>query len=61
MRNPFPILHNYRYRGADEAIPWEVIGSHEKQAHDNHGQSLEELARRGGLLLREMYAVLNYA
>ena len=30
-------------------IPWGFIAPHETQARNNHGQSLETLASRGGL------------
>lgn len=59
MRKAFPILHNCHYKGEDEAIPWEVIEPHENQAYENHGQSLEQLEKRGGLSWREMYAVVS--
>lgn len=59
MRKAFPILHNCHYKGEDEAIPWEVIEPHENQAYENHGQSLEQLAKRGGLSWREIYAIIN--
>ena len=42
------------------SIPWDAIASHEKQARMNHGgQSLETLARRGGLSPSEAVAVLE--
>jgi hypothetical protein len=40
-------------------IPWTLIERHERQARENHYQSLDGLARRGGLSLIELYAVLN--
>lgn len=42
-----------------EYIPWEAIQSHEAQAINNHGQSLEILAKRHGLSFYEMYCVLS--
>jgi hypothetical protein len=41
-----------------DSIPWEAIAPHERQASANHGQSLETLARRGGLSPYELLAVL---
>ncbi len=32
-----------------EYIPWDILVPHEKQALRNHGQTLELLAKRGGL------------
>lgn len=67
----FPILHNYRLletvqtvrKGGAVAlvvqIPWGMIAPHERQAHDNHGQTLARLAERGGLSACEACAVLD--
>jgi hypothetical protein len=41
------------------SIPWDVIAPHGRQAYDNHEQTLEELARRGGLDPSEAVAVLT--
>jgi hypothetical protein len=42
------------------SIPWDFIAPHEGRARMNHGgQSLECLARRGGLSVDEIYAVVN--
>lgn len=41
----FPILNDPIIR----AIPWAVIAPHQTQAQVNHRQTLEVLARRGGL------------
>ena len=40
-------------------IPWAVIEPCERQAQKNHGQSIAELASRGGLSACEAVAVLN--
>ncbi len=40
-------------------IPWALIAPHEAQARANHGQSLNELARRGGLAPCEALAILD--
>ena len=51
----FPIM------GSDmlKAIPWEVLAPKSGQAENNHSQSLETLARRGGLGVDEACAVLD--
>lgn len=41
----FPILNDPIIR----AVPWAFMAPHEAQAQINHGQSLNTLARRGGL------------
>lgn len=35
--------------GKGENIDWDLIERHRGQAEENHGQSLERLAERGGL------------
>lgn len=50
----FPILKTR----PKEYIPWDIIAIHEKQALENHGQTLEKLAERGGLSWTETYFVL---
>jgi hypothetical protein len=40
-------------------IPMAVLAPHEKQALQNHGQTLEKLASRGGLSASEALAVLE--
>lgn len=40
-------------------IPWSVIAPHAKQAWENHGQTLERLAERGGLCWSEAWGVLT--
>jgi len=52
----FPILGA---KDAPRSIPWRVLAPHEKQAQRNHSQSLESLARRGGLCWSEAYGVLK--
>lgn len=66
----FPVL--WGYRAAEEmkacakgspfvviAIPWAMIGPHERQAVRNHSQTLKRLAERGGLSPGEAIAVLD--
>lgn len=50
----FPILGF-----AGISIAWDIIAPHEAQAKANHYQSLETLARRGGLDPSELVAVLE--
>lgn len=39
-------------------VPWDMIAEHEAQCLRNHGQTLEHLARRGGITAQEACAVL---
>jgi hypothetical protein len=41
------------------AIPWGLIAPHARQAWENHTQTLERLAQRGGLSRCEAVAVLE--
>lgn len=41
------------------SVPWRIIAMHEPQAMENHDQTLERLAQRGGLRPSEMVAVLE--
>lgn len=40
-------------------VPWDLVAPHEKQAKENHSQTLERLNERGGLSPKELYAVVN--
>ena len=43
-----------------EPLPWNIIAPHERRARLNHaGQSLAELAQRGGLTASEALAILE--
>lgn len=55
----FPILidHEGTAGPCPSAIPWECIAPYEKHAQNNHGQTLERLAQRGGLSPGEAYYV----
>lgn len=59
----FPVLRPQSRTGHQwtiQAIPWELIAPHDAQAKANHGgQSLEDLAKRGGLCPVEANAVLD--
>ena len=48
----FPVI------GTGEYIDWNLIEPHRDQARHNHGQSLEQLADRGGLFWNELLWVL---
>jgi hypothetical protein len=52
----FPILGCPKLH---KIIPWDMIAPHARQAFINHGQSLEIIARRGGLSPCEALAVLE--
>jgi hypothetical protein len=55
----FPIQCN-NPKDCPGSIPWELISPHEAQALRNHcGQSLQQLAERGGLSACEAVAVLE--
>jgi len=42
-----------------KSVPWSLVASRESQAKRNHSQSLKQLAERGGLSPRELYAVVR--
>nr|WP_295941241.1 hypothetical protein [uncultured Acidovorax sp.] len=54
MREYMPILQN-----PDFKLTWTLIEPHRQQAMDNHGQTLEKLADRGGLSFCEAAAILE--
>jgi hypothetical protein len=53
----FPILGDDAKRIA--SVPWELVYAHRATVMANHGQSIEGLARRGGLDLVELAMVLE--
>ena len=57
----FPIITSIEERkhGAPTWVPWAAIAPHEDQAQENHMQSLERLAERGGLDAGEFIAVMQ--
>lgn len=55
----FPILGSADKYKRVEVIPMSTVQLHAYQCRVNHGQTPEELAARGGLNYRELYAVLN--
>ena len=42
-----------------KALPWSFLMPHEKQAQQNHGQNLKQLAGRGGLGIDEVYHIIR--
>jgi hypothetical protein len=44
---------------APTALPWPLVAAHENQALINHGQSIAELAKNGGIDWSEMVALLE--
>ena len=58
----FPVMAEYGHRIKEKTtdyIPYEAIEPHERQAMQNHGQTLKRLAERGGLYYCELLAVLE--
>jgi hypothetical protein len=53
----FPVLQ--APRGAPTRVPWALLAPFEGHAIRNHDQDLETLARRGGLSVAEMVAVIE--
>lgn len=53
-RRSFPIL-----KGEGAKIDYQLVADHAEQARSNHGQSVNQLAARGGLSWCELYAVLH--
>ncbi len=63
--NEFPILRQYQreyrklYSDARRSVPWAWVALHEEQAKQNHAQTLQRLAERGGLDPGELWAVVH--
>lgn len=59
----FPVLSDHVERKAHpswpRSVPWSFLAPHEERAKQNHDQSLERLAARGGLGLDEMAAIVE--
>lgn len=61
----FPVLLSYQERreceplGCPRTVPWALVAAHEAQALENHGQTVQRLAERGGMGTRELVAVLT--
>ena len=56
----FPIIKTWHSEGvvSPDSIPWELLSPHEPQAIKNHSQTLEQLAKRGGLDVCEAVALI---
>lgn len=52
-------LEEYQRRSCPREVPWSLLAPHEAQAIDNHSQTLERLASRGGLSPFEMVLVIE--
>lgn len=46
-------------QGCPRSVPWSLVEPHRARAMTNHGQTLEELASRGGLAPNELHAVMH--
>lgn len=55
----FPLQVHWKQKNCLREVPWAFIEPHEKQALLNHDQTLERLAQRGGLSIREALAVVQ--
>jgi hypothetical protein len=56
----FPVLNQQNCRQRDRkpmprSVPWAFVEAFRDQAEENHGQTLERLAERGGLAPEEMW------
>lgn len=51
----------FKVLGCDklQSVPWALVEPYREQAYKNHQQSLEELHKRGGLGIDELYAILH--
>lgn len=61
VKYDFPIIQEdwrAKAHGKMEFVPTEIVLMHENQCFVNHMQSVDTLARRGGLSWRELLAVL---
>ena len=54
-RNLYPVIQTF----PEEFIPYDIIAPHEGQALENHVQTLQQLAERGGLDWAEILAILR--
>ena len=52
----FPVLSSDQAMGRRSDIPWDFIETFRKRVEYNHSQTLEVLAKRGGLSFYEIYA-----
>lgn len=55
----FPLLYGPRELVGPRSVPWSFVEPAREQAMDNHSQTLERLAERGGLSPIELYGALH--
>lgn len=60
----FPVLNQQNCRLRDRkimprSVPWAFVEAFRRQAEENHGQTLERLAERGGLAPEEMWVAAH--
>jgi len=55
----FPVLRQMSKAVMPKTVPWAFAETLRAQAANNHGQTLERLAERGGLGPEEMYAAAH--
>jgi hypothetical protein len=63
VHHDFPIriaeAQRQLHPGAPRSLPWDMVAPHDRRARANHGASLVQLARRGGLEWGELLAVIE--
>ena len=60
MRDKFPIINDGTHDPWREWVPWDFVAAHRMQIQENHSQSLERLADRGGLSPLELCVAIMY-
>jgi len=55
----FPVLKQGTRAEMPRSVPWAFAERFRAQAEDNHGQTLERLAERGGLCPQEMWVAAH--
>lgn len=55
IERQFPVIGT----NPQEYIPWGILAPHKKRVLQNHTQTLEQLAKRGGLEWHEIIAILE--
>lgn len=55
----FPVMLTRGDGPFKASVPFALVKAHEKQALENHGQTVERLAERQGLSICELAAVLE--
>lgn len=66
MSKKFPVMLSYHERKKElshlscpTSVPWDFVEQYERTVKCNHDQTLEELARRGGLAPSELMAAIT--